>query len=238
MLSVVAICIGASLGALMRWGLGLWLSPGGVIPWRTLAANLMGGYLVGVCVAVFQAMPQVREVVELPFAHGRLDWAARRRVAAGLRGHAVCGTFIGGIQPGVLRSKLKTILVTRTALDNARHGQGPSLIEAQTYRLHDHTTADDARRYRPEAEVAAAWERCPIKRCKAFIEAQGHWSSDDEAALIADGTAAAEAAAQAFLNLPPAPPEAMFDHLYASLPRAMAWQREEVMARGPVHAHG
>ena len=57
--SVLAICIGASTGALARWGLGLWLSPGGAIPWGTLAANLIGGYLIGVCIAVFQAMPQL-----------------------------------------------------------------------------------------------------------------------------------------------------------------------------------
>ena len=56
---VLAICIGASTGALARWGLGLWLSPGGVIPWGTLTANLIGGYLVGMCIAVFQAMPQL-----------------------------------------------------------------------------------------------------------------------------------------------------------------------------------
>jgi fluoride exporter len=59
MLSVIAICIGACAGALLRWGLGLWLSPGAVIPWGTLAANLIGGYLIGVCVAVFQALPQL-----------------------------------------------------------------------------------------------------------------------------------------------------------------------------------
>ena len=57
--SVIAICIGASLGALSRWGLALWLSPGGLIPWGTLAANLIGGYLIGVCIAVFQSMPQL-----------------------------------------------------------------------------------------------------------------------------------------------------------------------------------
>ncbi|MES2424534.1 MAG: fluoride efflux transporter CrcB [Pseudomonadota bacterium] len=57
MLSVVAICIGACAGALLRWRLGLWLSPGGLLPWGTLASNLVGGYLVGVAVAVFQAMP-------------------------------------------------------------------------------------------------------------------------------------------------------------------------------------
>jgi fluoride exporter len=56
---VIAICVGASVGALARWGLALWLTPGGVIPWGTLAANLVGGYLIGICLAVFQSMPQL-----------------------------------------------------------------------------------------------------------------------------------------------------------------------------------
>jgi len=59
MLSVIAICFGACLGALARWGLGLWLNPGAVIPLGTLAANLIGGYLVGICVAMFQALPNL-----------------------------------------------------------------------------------------------------------------------------------------------------------------------------------
>ena len=59
MLTVTAICVGASAGALARWGLGLWLTPGGVLPWGTLAANLVGGYLIGVAIAAFQAMPEL-----------------------------------------------------------------------------------------------------------------------------------------------------------------------------------
>jgi fluoride exporter len=70
--SVIAICIGASIGALARWGLGLWLSPGGLIPWGTLAANLIGGYLVGVCVAVFQALPALDPVWRLALVTGFL----------------------------------------------------------------------------------------------------------------------------------------------------------------------
>lgn len=72
MLPVFAICIGASVGALARWGLGLWLSPGGLIPWGTLAANLVGGYLIGICVAVFQAMPQLDPVWRLAIVTGFL----------------------------------------------------------------------------------------------------------------------------------------------------------------------
>ena len=60
MLPILAICLGACAGALLRWRLGLWLStPGALLPWGTLTANLVGGYLVGICVAVFQALPQL-----------------------------------------------------------------------------------------------------------------------------------------------------------------------------------
>ncbi len=77
MIPVIAICIGASFGALARWQLGLWFNPTAwatpsVIPLGTLAANLIGGYLVGVCVAVFQAMPQIDPVWRLALVTGFL----------------------------------------------------------------------------------------------------------------------------------------------------------------------
>lgn len=70
--SVLCIGLGASLGALARWRLGLWLNPGGLLPWGTLAANLLGGYLIGVCVAVFQAMPQLDPIWRLALVTGFL----------------------------------------------------------------------------------------------------------------------------------------------------------------------
>lgn len=77
MLPVVAVCIGACVGALSRWQLGLWLNPVGVtagtaLPWGTLAANLVGGYLVGVSVAVFQALPDLDPVWRLALVTGFL----------------------------------------------------------------------------------------------------------------------------------------------------------------------
>jgi CrcB protein len=72
MLPVTAICIGASLGALARWGLGLWLNPVALLPLGTLAANLLGGYLVGICVAVFSALPQLDPVWRLTLVTGFL----------------------------------------------------------------------------------------------------------------------------------------------------------------------
>jgi CrcB protein len=63
MFAVIAICFGACLGALARWQLGLWLNPStsddGLLPWGTLAANLIGGYLIGLCVGIFQNMPHL-----------------------------------------------------------------------------------------------------------------------------------------------------------------------------------
>jgi CrcB protein len=77
MLPVLTICIGACFGALARWQLGLWLNPsmtlaGTVLPVGTLAANLIGGYLVGICVAVFHAMPQLDPLWRLALVTGFL----------------------------------------------------------------------------------------------------------------------------------------------------------------------
>jgi CrcB protein len=72
MLPILAICLGACAGALARYGLSLWLNPVGVLPLGTLAANLVGGYLVGVCVAVFQSLPQIDPVWRLLLVTGFL----------------------------------------------------------------------------------------------------------------------------------------------------------------------
>ena len=76
MLAVFAISIGAALGALARWGLALWLNASALapplIPWGTLAANLIGGYLIGVAVALLQDMPQLDPAWRLAIVTGFL----------------------------------------------------------------------------------------------------------------------------------------------------------------------
>ncbi len=72
MLAFAAIGIGAALGAWARWGLGLWLSTGTGLPWGTLASNLIGGYLIGVAIALFQAAPQLDPVWRLAIITGFL----------------------------------------------------------------------------------------------------------------------------------------------------------------------
>ena len=71
--NIIAICLGASAGALARWQLGLWLNQSqALLPWGTLVANLIGGYLVGVCIGVFQQMPDLDPVWRLALVTGFL----------------------------------------------------------------------------------------------------------------------------------------------------------------------
>jgi pyruvate dehydrogenase E1 component alpha subunit len=126
------------------------------------------------------------------------------------------------------------IIAMRAALDHAikraRHGHGGTLIEAVTYRLSDHTTADDARRYRPDAEVKAAWAREPLKRLKAYLVAQKAWSEQDEEAWKADCGARVDIEINAYLETKSQPVEAMFDYTYAEVPTDLAAQKADVLA--------
>ena len=72
MSAVLAICIGACAGALARWQLGLHFNSTGVLPWGTLYANLIGGYLIGICVAVFQTLPDLDPLWRLLLVTGFL----------------------------------------------------------------------------------------------------------------------------------------------------------------------
>lgn len=141
---------------------------------------------------------------------------AQKAVAAGIPGEQVDGNDVVAMRDAVAR-----------ALARARAGEGATLIEAVTYRLGDHTTSDDASRYRAPEEVSPHWAEEPIARLRAFLVERGGWSKDDEEALIGACRAEIEAAAEQYLATPPAPPDTMFDHLYAALPAAFEAQRRE-----------
>ncbi len=116
--------------------------------------------------------------------------------------------------------------VMETALARARAGEGPTVVEAVTYRLSDHTTADDASRYRPAAELEAAWKLEPLLRTRRYLESRKLWDEAKEAALRADCTQQIEAAVQAYQNRPAAHTDAMFDHLFAHPPAALTAQKQ------------
>ena len=120
MISVLAICIGASIGALARWGLGLWLSPGAVIPFGTLAANLIGGYLVGLCVAVFQALPHLDPLWRLALVTGLLGglttFSSFSAEVVGMLGQQRYALAFGTAALHLFGSLLLTVAGIRTAM--------------------------------------------------------------------------------------------------------------------------
>ena len=127
---------------------------------------------------------------------------------------------------------LAVYAVTREAVERARAGEGPTLIEAITYRIGSHSTADDAGRYRAEAEVAAWRERDPIDRYRSCLLGAGTIdetfvrSCDDEAeAWVADIRTELMA-----LGEPPA--SEIFDHAFADPPPTLLAQREELLGDG------
>lgn len=129
----------------------------------------------------------------------------------------------------------------RMALETAWHGKGATLIEAVSYRLSDHTTADDATRYRSSEELNRAWEFEPIKRLQTWLHANGHWSETKEQALLAECTAIVQKETESYLSLPRQRPEDFFDYLFEELPYSLIEQRQQFIdkfhLRGDTH-HG
>ena len=148
---------------------------------------------------------------------------AQKALAGGFDGEQVDGNDVVAVHHAV-----------QQALGRAREGGGPGLIEAITYRLSDHTTADDATRYRPDDEVSAQWPNEPIARLRTYLAASGFWTKSDEESLITESSKAIEAAKDEYLHTAPQPRTALFDYLYETLPPALAEQRARV--QGGDHA--
>ena len=146
---------------------------------------------------------------------------AQKAIAAGIEGLQVDGNDIIAVRH-----------VAQQALDKARGGGGPTLIEALSYRLGDHTTADDATRYRDAGLVQQQWLLEPILRLRSYLVRLGAWDKDKEADLHKQCAALVDQAAQAFLNTPAPAASAMFDCLYATLPRALEAQRAMALEQG------
>src|SRR5690349_2298544 len=125
------------------------------------------------------------------------------------------------------------LVAMRAAMDHAikraRHGHGGMVIEAVTYRLSDHTTADDARRYRADDEVKAAWQREPLKRLKAYLVGLNAWTDKEEEDWKADCAQRVDAEVNAYLETKSQPVEAMFDYTWAELPADLAAQRAQAL---------
>jgi len=144
---------------------------------------------------------------------------AQKAVAAGLPGEQVDGNDVLAVEQVVCE-----------ALERARTGGGPSLVEALTYRMADHTTSDDARRYRAQEEVETRRGEDPIERLRLHLEGRGLWSEEDHQRLAAQYRDEIERDVERYLAEPPQTSHSIFDHVYATLPPALEEQRAYVSA--------
>ncbi|MEZ5440270.1 MAG: pyruvate dehydrogenase (acetyl-transferring) E1 component subunit alpha [Lysobacterales bacterium] len=142
---------------------------------------------------------------------------AQKAIAGGIHGLQVDGNDLFAVHEAMSE-----------ALQRARDGQGATLIEAVTYRLSDHTTADDARRYRDAAEVEAAQTREPLRRLRNWLTEQGWWSDADEQAWLSECRQQIDAEVEAYLSTPRPPIASMFQHVYADMPPDLQRQWREV----------
>lgn len=120
--------------------------------------------------------------------------------------------------------------VTKHALHRARSGQGPTLIEAVTYRMGAHTTSDDPTKYQLFSDVELWRERDPIKRLKIYLQAKGFLSAELEAQLAGEASALAQRMRDECRKMPDPKPSSMFDHVYAETDINLEKQRAEVEA--------
>lgn len=151
----------------------------------------------------------------------RAQTLAQKAIAAGFDGEQVDGNDYIAVRERMDR-----------ALQRARDGRGPSLIEALTYRMGDHTTADDARRYRSAEELEVWRQRDPVERLRGYLLQSGAWSEADDKAWQAQCQDAVDQAAQVYLDQPAQSPQSMLDYLYESLPRAYADQHKALAGTG------
>ena len=123
---------------------------------------------------------------------------------------------------------LATYAVMRQAVDRARRGEGPSLVEALTYRMEAHTTADDATRYRTPEELATWRARDPIARYETFLGAEGLLDDAFRAQVDEEAEAYAARMRAEIADAPHGDPLELFDHVYVDPPPTYAEQRDQL----------
>ncbi len=144
---------------------------------------------------------------------------AQKALAAGLPGVRVDGNDVFALHT-----------VITEALQRARSGKGPTLVEAVTYRLCDHTTADDMSRYADPVQREAAQAQEPLKRLRLFLEAATGWTQAQQDELEAELNAQIENATQAYLAQPRPAPADIFDYLQAEPDADLLAQRASWLA--------
>ncbi|GAA1599303.1 pyruvate dehydrogenase (acetyl-transferring) E1 component subunit alpha [Leucobacter chromiireducens] len=140
---------------------------------------------------------------------------AHKAIGYGMPGERVDGNDVAALMS-----------VLGAAVDRARRGDGPSLVEAHTYRMLAHTNADDDTRYREHEEVQAWIERDPLTRVREHLRSSGLLSDETEARFTAAAEQTASELRDAMNAEPQVDPEDLFTHVYAERPATLTaqWQ--------------
>jgi pyruvate dehydrogenase E1 component alpha subunit len=141
---------------------------------------------------------------------------AQKAIAYGFQGVQVDGNDVFAVYRA-----------TRDAMERAKSGGGPTFIECLTYRVMDHTTADDAARYRPPEEVAAWGARDPILRLERYMATRQLWDEEFGKGVKARALATIDAAVRSMEAIPPPGPEEMFTYTGTTLSPRQAGQMKE-----------
>lgn len=144
---------------------------------------------------------------------------AQKAIAGGIKGIQIDGNDVIAVREMVGQ-----------AVEDARNSKGPTVIEAITYRMCDHTTADDATRYQPKEEVDAQKDKDPILRLRTYLHDVGLWNEEQEKKLYKDMQEEVNIAAENYLKIKPRSPASMFDHLYHQMPTIYQDQIDEIQA--------
>ena len=146
------------------------------------------------------------------------DTIAQKALAYGFPGIRVDGNDIFAVYT-----------VVKEAAERARRGEGPCLIEAYTYRMGAHTTADDPTKYRDDAEVDEWRARDPLMRVQAYLRERDEWSEDWEHDLLETCTTEVEQAMTEAEAMPKPPPQDMFRYMYAEMTPALKEQEAALL---------
>ena len=130
---------------------------------------------------------------------------------------------------------LATYAVARMAVDRARRGEGPSLIEAMTYRMEAHTTADDPTRYRTPEELAEWTARDPIARFETFLTKEGLLDDDFRAQIDEEAKGYAARMREEIYDAPHGDPLELFEHVYVDPPPS--YEEQKAMLRRELAAN-
>ncbi len=148
--------------------------------------------------------------------------AAAETLAQKASGYGVYGLQVDG------NDALAVWKAVSGALDRARSGEGATVLECETYRIGHHTTADDAARYRPSAEVEAWKRKDPVLRLRSYLGGRGLWDEKREAELQARSQEMIAEEIKAYESFPPPNPLDMFANNYARAPWPLVEQRAEL----------